>query len=172
LLCPRRHGESHQGTVLPVQRPAQHGDHARQSIPAVSLFASLCTAAGSASFGVKGDRTGARASFHAAPQITQDRSPDSGHGAPSLGSDGHQLCPPTLVRNRLPTTTLLTSEQDQLGPAVHKTGKQTSSQRQLCQKLVSAPPRRALAAVSSRAPSRSSPRRASRLPFSLPSSYW
>src|SRR5437867_7592572 len=113
--------------------------------------------AGSAPFGFKRHRTGARASFHAAPQIIEDRSPDSGHGAPSLGSDGHQLCPPTLVRNRLPTTTLLTSEPDQLGPAVHKTGKQTSSQRELCQKFVSAPPRKALAVVSSRAPLPSSP---------------
>src|SRR5437867_8245882 len=113
--------------------------------------------AGSAPFGFKRHRTGARASFHAAPQIIEDRSPDSGHGAPSLGSDGHQLCPPTLVRNRLPTTTLLTSEPDQLGPAVHKTGKQTSSQRELCQKFVPAPPRKALAVVSSRAPLPSSP---------------
>jgi Transposase DDE domain group 1 len=64
------------------------------------------------------------------------------HGAPSLGSDGHQLCPPTLVRSRLPTTTLLTSEQDQLST---KPGKQASGQRELCQKLVFAPPKTALA---------------------------
>src|SRR5205823_8605303 len=38
------------------------------------------------------------------------------------------------------------------GPAIHKTGKQTSSQRELCQRFVSAPPRKALAVVSSRAP--------------------
>src|ERR1700730_19245011 len=38
------------------------------------------------------------------------------------------------------------------GPAIHKTGKQISSQRELCQKFVSAPPRKALAVVSSRAP--------------------
>src|SRR5438874_9319514 len=43
------------------------------------------------------------------------------------------------------------------GPAIHKTGKQTSSQRELCQKFVSAPPRKALAVVSSRAPLPSSP---------------
>src|SRR5437868_6166352 len=43
------------------------------------------------------------------------------------------------------------------GPAIHKTGKQTSSQRELCQKFVSAPPRKALVVVSSRAPLPSSP---------------
>src|SRR5438874_8775361 len=43
------------------------------------------------------------------------------------------------------------------GPAIHKTGKQTSSQRELCQKFVSAPPRKALAVVSSRPPLPSSP---------------
>src|SRR5713101_4873612 len=43
------------------------------------------------------------------------------------------------------------------GPAIHKTGKQISSQRELCQKFVSAPPRKALAVVSSRAPLPSSP---------------
>src|SRR5207245_3748760 len=132
-------GRLHRRLDTPVQRSAQHGDHARQSIPAVSLFASLCTAASSAPFGFKGDGTGTCPSLYPATEITEDRSPDSGHGAPSLGSDGHQLCPPTLVRNRLPTTTLLTVEQDQLGPAVHKTGKQASSQRELCQKFVFAP---------------------------------
>src|SRR5437879_13689738 len=144
----------------PCSAIGSDGDHARQSIPAVSLFASLCTAASSAPFGFKGDGTGTCPSLYPATEIT-DRNPDSGHGAPSLGSDGHQLCPPTLVRNRLPTTTLLTAEQDKLGPAVHKTGKQASSQRELCQKFVSAPPRKALAVVSSRTPLPDSPRRAS-----------
>src|ERR1017187_294796 len=68
-----------------VCRPHQHVLAAQQSNPALLLDRGLPTAAGPATVGLGGHRTGEGAMPHGALKVAQNRGPDSHHRTQNLG---------------------------------------------------------------------------------------
>jgi hypothetical protein len=71
--CTRRDGESHQRTTQLVQRPPEHGNHAREPTAPVLLLAGLRAGACTAQAGPGGNGVGQRAGGNHPPALAEDR---------------------------------------------------------------------------------------------------
>ena len=107
LLRQRRDGESHQGTDVPVCRPALHRRDERQSVAAVLLRTGLHPDGSLAAAGTERYRLGPGASGYHPPQAVQDRRYRAGERTPHPAPDELDLSLETNLRASLPRPALL-----------------------------------------------------------------